>query len=121
RAASLVREQGIGFPILLGDADVIRSRMEELGVTADLQLVDPRRHPRLPDYVDEYFRLRQRRGITRREAAIHVLRAATFGAMMVCRGDADAFIAGLTQHYPEVIRPALETVGTRPGIRRVAG
>jgi malate dehydrogenase (oxaloacetate-decarboxylating)(NADP+) len=44
-----------------------------------------------------------------------------FGAMMVQTGDADAFVAGLTYHYPDVIRPALEAIGSAPGVSRVAG
>ena len=44
-----------------------------------------------------------------------------FGAMMVQAGDADAFVAGLTYHYPDVIRPALEVIGPAPGVARVAG
>ena len=44
-----------------------------------------------------------------------------FGPLMVEAGDADGVISGLTQHYPETIRPALEIVGTAPGVRRVSG
>ncbi len=44
-----------------------------------------------------------------------------FGTMMVERGDADGLISGLTQHYPETIRPALQIIDTRPGVRRVSG
>jgi malate dehydrogenase (oxaloacetate-decarboxylating)(NADP+) len=44
-----------------------------------------------------------------------------FGAMMVQAGDADAFVAGLTYHYPDVIRPALQVIGSAPDVSRVAG
>jgi malate dehydrogenase (oxaloacetate-decarboxylating)(NADP+) len=44
-----------------------------------------------------------------------------FGPLMVEAGDADGVISGLTQHYPETIRPALQIVGTAPGVRRVSG
>ncbi len=43
-----------------------------------------------------------------------------FGTMMVETGDADGLISGLTQSYPETIRPALQIIGTRPGVRRVS-
>jgi hypothetical protein len=36
-------------------------------------------------------------------------------------GDADALVAGVGQHYPETIRPALQMVQTREGVSRVAG
>ncbi len=41
--------------------------------------------------------------------------------MMVEMGDADGLISGLTQHYPDTIRPALEIIGTRDGVERVSG
>ncbi|HEV7784134.1 MAG TPA: phosphate acyltransferase, partial [Thermoanaerobaculia bacterium] len=44
-----------------------------------------------------------------------------FGTMMVEMGDADGLISGLTQSYPDTIRPALQIVGTRPGVHRVSG
>jgi len=36
-------------------------------------------------------------------------------------GDADGFIAGVSQHYPDTIRPALQIIRTRPGVERVSG
>jgi malate dehydrogenase (oxaloacetate-decarboxylating)(NADP+) len=44
-----------------------------------------------------------------------------FGPMMVKMGDADAYVAGLTYEYPEVIKPALQIHRTRPGVRLVTG
>jgi len=44
-----------------------------------------------------------------------------FGPMMVYMGDADAYVSGITHNYPEIIRPALQIVGTTPGIHKVAG
>src|SRR5690606_40400800 len=43
------------------------------------------------------------------------------GPLMVAMGDADAFVAGLTYHYPEVLRPALQVLRMRPGVTKVAG
>jgi malate dehydrogenase (oxaloacetate-decarboxylating)(NADP+) len=44
-----------------------------------------------------------------------------FGMMMVKNGDADGLISGLTQHYPDTVRPALQIIGTRDGVRRISG
>jgi malate dehydrogenase (oxaloacetate-decarboxylating)(NADP+) len=44
-----------------------------------------------------------------------------FGAMMVRLGDADALVAGVSQHYPETIRPALQVIGKNEDVSRVAG
>ena len=92
-----------------------------MGITAELQVVEPHASDALAKYVDEYYKLRQRRGVTLREAEVLVERPTYFGLMMVRMGDADAFVGGLTQHYPDVIRPALEIVGRKPGVSKVAG
>jgi malate dehydrogenase (oxaloacetate-decarboxylating)(NADP+) len=65
--------------------------------------------------------LRQRKGITRTEAAQTILNPVTFGAMMVRLGDADGLIGGLTTHYPDTIRPALQVIEVRKEVREVAG
>jgi malate dehydrogenase (oxaloacetate-decarboxylating)(NADP+) len=44
-----------------------------------------------------------------------------FGMMMLHSGEADGLVSGLTQHYPETIRPALEIIKPRPGTSTVAG
>ncbi len=44
-----------------------------------------------------------------------------FGSMMVRMGDADALVSGVTQNYPDTIRPALQVIGVREGIHKVSG
>lgn len=44
-----------------------------------------------------------------------------FGSMMVHMGEADALVAGVSQHFPDTIRPALQIVGTREGLKKVSG
>jgi malate dehydrogenase (oxaloacetate-decarboxylating)(NADP+) len=44
-----------------------------------------------------------------------------FGPLMLEAGDADGVISGMTQEYPDTIRPALQIVGTAPGVKRVSG
>jgi len=65
--------------------------------------------------------LRQRKGVTRLEARETMLNHNYFGAMMVRLGDADGFIAGVSQHYPETIRPALQVIRMREDVHRVSG
>ncbi|MDQ7859124.1 MAG: NADP-dependent malic enzyme [Armatimonadota bacterium] len=121
RAAVVVAKEGIGRPVLLGRADVVRQRLEEIRVTVPLEVIDPEQAPQRDAYAETLFHLRQRKGVTRREAAAQVARPTTFGVMMVHLGDADACVAGVTQHYPDVIRPALQIAGVAPGFRKVAG
>jgi len=122
RAAHIIVDEGIARPVLLGDEAAIRARAAELDVPLDgLSIVNPRRSPERTRYADEYYRLRQRKGATRVEADERIGSATVFGAMMVRLGDADALVAGVGQQYADTIRPALQVIGMRDDVSRVAG
>jgi malate dehydrogenase (oxaloacetate-decarboxylating)(NADP+) len=122
RASFRVLEEGIARPILLGRKAVIESRLRELDLgELRAEIIEPPRSPRLDTYVEEFFRLRQRKGVTRSEARELLLNNNYYGAMMVHVGDADGFLAGVAQHYPDTIRPALQVIGMRPDVHRVSG
>jgi malate dehydrogenase (oxaloacetate-decarboxylating)(NADP+) len=123
RAAQIVSDEQICRPILLGRPDVIRARAQEL--TLDLSHADiiwPEQSPRLEAYVEAYWNKRRRKGMTRYSAQKVMARERrSFGMMMVDTGDADGVVTGLTSSYPETIRPALQIIGLRSGVRRAAG
>jgi malate dehydrogenase (oxaloacetate-decarboxylating)(NADP+) len=122
RAAQILIDEGIATPVLIGSTARIREIAEGLNLRlAKAEIVDPDTFPRLEEYVKEVYRLRQRKGITLSEARNQLRNKNALAAMMVYMGDADGFIAGLNQHYPDTIRPALRLIGTRPGVHRVAG
>jgi malate dehydrogenase (oxaloacetate-decarboxylating)(NADP+) len=120
-AAARIQEEHIGLPVLLGREAMIQSVMKDLRVTVPIEIVDPETSERAGTYAAALYARRQRKGITLREAAALLGQPNYFGAMMVQEGDADAFVSGLTYHYPDVIRPALEVIGSAPGVSRVAG
>ena len=121
RAAERLVDEEIAKPILLGRPDVIRARMVEYGLEVDgVEIVDPAHSAKLEVYAEELYGLRNRRGVTRNEAE-HLLRNPNmFGSMMVNLGDADAMVAGISQHYPDTIRPALQVIRVKTDAR-VAG
>jgi malate dehydrogenase (oxaloacetate-decarboxylating)(NADP+) len=122
RACQILLDEKIAAPILLGDAAKIRAKTAELHLHLEgVQVVDPRNFPRIEEYVEEFYSLRQRKGVTRTEAEQLILNPVTFASMMLRLNDADALIGGLTTHYPDTIRPALQVIEVRPGLRKVAG
>jgi malate dehydrogenase (oxaloacetate-decarboxylating)(NADP+) len=120
-AAARIQQERIGVPVLLGREAIIRSTMDELRSTAPVEIIDPATSERVDAYAAALHERRQRKGITLREAYALLDQPNYFGAMMVQAGDADAFVAGLTYHYPDVIRPALQVIGSAPDVSRVAG
>ena len=120
-AAHLVAE-GIARPVLLGKTEEIEAAAKRLEVSLrGVELIHPRRHPKFDAYAEELYRLRHRKGLRRKDADLHMRDPNYFGAMMVHLGDADGLVSGVSQHYAETIRPALQIIGLRPGITRVCG
>jgi malate dehydrogenase (oxaloacetate-decarboxylating)(NADP+) len=121
RAAYQMAEEGIADPVLLGDRDTIHGAVDGLGLDFEPDIVDPDEGDHA-EYADRLYELRKRKGITRSEAESLVTRDPNYlGSTMVEAGDADAFLTGLTHHYPSALRPPLQVVGTAPDANYVAG
>jgi malate dehydrogenase (oxaloacetate-decarboxylating)(NADP+) len=122
RAARHIAEEQIAHPILLGRTEEIRQKAEELDIDLNgIEIIRPKEFPRLKEYTEELYRLRQRKGLTKRDAQKLARDYNYFGTLMVQLGDADGLVSGVSQHYPDVIRPALQIIGLRPGLSRVCG
>ncbi|MCF8240849.1 MAG: NADP-dependent malic enzyme [Melioribacteraceae bacterium] len=122
RAANIVYEDSIGHPVLLGNKEKIEETIKSLGYNLNnFEINDPLLSPKRDEYAANLYSSRQRKGLTMREANELVRQNNYFGSMMVHMGDADALIGGLTQHYPQTIKPALQCVGIREGLSIVSG
>jgi malate dehydrogenase (oxaloacetate-decarboxylating)(NADP+) len=122
RASQILLEEQIALPILLGRQEVIHARSEDCHVNLEGSLIlDPAHTPDFERYAQELYRLRQRKGVTLNEAREWMLNRNVFASMMVRTGDADALVGGLTQHYPDTIRPALQVISIREGLHKVSG
>jgi malate dehydrogenase (oxaloacetate-decarboxylating)(NADP+) len=122
RASHSILDERIATPILIGNVDSIVAKTKELGLDLrEAKIVDPATSPRRESYIQELYRLRQRRGVTLHEARTLIDDRNIFASMMVHMGDADALVAGVTQHFPDTIRPALQVVRMREGLHKVAG
>jgi malate dehydrogenase (oxaloacetate-decarboxylating)(NADP+) len=125
KAAQQVRDEGIAYPILLGETAKIQQLIKENNLDLGaIPIVDPR-SPEQEELVqrfgDLFFEKRKRKGVNLTEARKLMNVRNYFGAMMVETGEADALISGLTRSYPDTIRPALQIIGKEPGVKKVAG
>lgn len=125
KAAQIIFDEGIGYPILLGDETKIRTIAEANGIDIDdLPIFDPRsdaQEEKRNQYSEIFFAKRGRRGFNAYEAKKIMKDRNYYGCMMVECGDADAMISGLSKNYPDTIRPAIQTIGTEEGVRKIAG
>ncbi|WP_034259624.1 NADP-dependent malic enzyme [Altibacter lentus] len=123
KAAQIVHEEGIGYPILLGRKEIIHELMEQIDFEADVEIMDPKsdeQTEKLNEYAEKFWRLRRRSGITLYAAQKLMRERNYFGAMMVNEGDADTMISGYSRSYPSVVRPVLQTIGRFEGVSKVA-
>ena len=125
KAAQIVFDEGVGYPILLGDENKIKRIADEIGIELEgLPILDPRSEATEEKrnlYAEIFFQKRGRKGFNAYEAKKVMRDRNYFGCMMVECGDADCMISGLTKNYPDTIRPALQTIGTEEGVKKIAG
>ena len=122
RAAHQLAVEGLAHPVLLGDPERIRHRAAELQVSLPgVEIVDPQTDARARRYAERLYTLRHRKGLTPSEARALIANPNYFAAVMVEQGAAEGMISGLSFHYPEVLRPPLQVIGTAPGTRVAAG
>ncbi|MCB0645875.1 MAG: NADP-dependent malic enzyme [Saprospiraceae bacterium] len=128
KAAKQVVEEGIATPVLLGNAEVIHQMMIDNHLMMDnIEIIDPKlpvndyQRDKVEEYAELFFAKRQRRGYSKSEAHEKIKQRNYYGAMMVEMGEADAMVSGLSRNYPEMIRPALEVIGRKAGVKKVSG
>ncbi len=122
RAAHVAFREGIAKPVLLGNQLKVKTMIESLGYSAsEFEVIDPEASDKTSRLAQEYYSIRQRKGATLSEAIRLMNLPIYFGSMLLEMGDVDALISGLTTHYPKTIKPALQCVGVKKGLKVVSG
>lgn len=125
KAAQYVSDEGIAYPILLGNKIRIQALIDEHKIEINNAVIIDPRSEEMKDkriaFGELFYQKRHRRGFNFYEAKKIMRERNYFGSMMVETGEADALISGLTRNYPDTIRPALEVIGMRKGVSKVAG
>ena len=122
-ALQIIADEGICKPVLLGRKSEIEAMCKEgnldLLSCGDVEIIDPREH--VEKYAQRLYEMRQRKGVTLDTARSLVARSNYFGMMMLEAGEADAVVSGLKLNYPETLRPALQILGLRTGVKVATG
>ena len=123
QAVADLREFDLVDIILLGKEDEIRAKAAEIGVTLDdtVRIIDPAKSPDMDDYVVTLYELRKAKGMDLDKARALMADKTYFATMMVYKGVADGMVSGATTSTADTIRPALQFIKTKPGIKTVSG
>jgi malate dehydrogenase (oxaloacetate-decarboxylating)(NADP+) len=124
RAIQIIAEEGIARPILLGRREEIAAECERQDLDLlerGVEVINPRESSQFAGYVDQLYQLRQRKGVTMNTARTLMRKSNYFGTMMVKNDHADGLVSGLKLPFPETIRPALQILGIKPGVKVATG
>jgi malate dehydrogenase (oxaloacetate-decarboxylating)(NADP+) len=125
KAASIIYDDGIAYPILLGNEARIKNIAAANHIDIDdLPIIDVRSdemEAKREFFGSLLFQKRQRKGINKYESLKLMRTQNYFGAMMVETGEADSMLSGLTRNYADGIKPALQIIGVDEGVNKIAG
>ena len=124
KAAVQAKQEGICFPILLGNPDRLNRLANRLKLDlTGIKIIDMRadkeqgKRAKFAKHMSEKL---ERQGYTFEEAYDKMYERNYFGMSMVENGDADGFITGLYTKYSNTIKVAKEVIGIRPGYKTFA-
>ena len=121
QAAKIIKDEGLAKPVLIGKKDAVESTAKETNTDiTGIEIIDPENSPKSADYAKELFELRKAKGVTEEDAATLVKDVMYYGIMMVKTGDADGLVSGAVHTTGDMLRPALQIIKTKPGIKVVS-
>ena len=123
KAAQIVSEEGIGYPVLLGDKDIINELRNEIEFDDDVLIIDPKSDAEKNNrekYGTSFWNKRKRKGVTLLDSIDKMKQRNYYAGMMLSSGDVDALISGYSRSYPATFKPVIETIGKSKGISKVA-
>ena len=119
-AAVKIKEEGLAVPVLIGSVESVSSQAKQQGVDiTGIEIIDPITSPDKERYTNELYEIRKAKGVTMEDAAKLTSDPMYFGIMMVKLGDADGLVSGAVHTTGDMLRPALQIIKTKPGMKCV--
>lgn len=121
QAAKIIKDDGLAKPVLLGSKTAVEKTAKDTNTDiSGIEIIDPATSPKAENYAKELFELRKAKGVTEEDAAKLVQDVMYYGIMMVKTGDADGLVSGAVHTTGDMLRPALQLIKTKPGIKVVS-
>jgi len=121
RATEILLRRDVVDIILLGNKDEIEHKSASLGLDiSKAEIVCPCESPLMDTYVEEFYELRKKKGLSLEAAKDAMMHVTYFATMMVHMGYADGMVSGAIHTTGDTIRPALQIIKTKPGISTVS-
>ncbi len=120
-ATSKLAEKEILTPILIGDESEVLAKAKAFNVNIEkCKIINPLNYEKMNEMIDSFLEIRQ--GKTTKEEAVEMLKTESyFGTMLVSMNEADGLVSGAVNSTSDTVRPALQIIKTRPGIKKTSG
>ena len=119
-AIEKVLKEGTADIILIANDEIVAEKGAGFNIEG-AKIVDPDHFERMDEYIDTLVELRKKKGMTREEASKILHESYTyFAVMMVKMGDADGMVSGACHSTADTLRPSLQILKTKPGIKLVS-
>jgi phosphate acetyltransferase len=120
-AVGRLAEENILLPIVIGNKEAVANKAKELGVTLqNVEIIDPEQYEEMDALVASFIERRKGK-VSEEEARKILLDENYFGTMLVYVGKADGLVSGAAHSTADTVRPALQIIKTKPGIRKTSG
>ncbi len=120
-AAGRLAEENVLTPILIGNIEAIESKAKELGVSLEkAEIYDPSQFAMMDELVASFIERRKGK-VTEEDARKILLDENYFGTMLVYSNKADGLVSGAAHSTADTVRPALQIIKTKEGIRKTSG
>ncbi|MDR0696988.1 MAG: phosphate acetyltransferase [Christensenellaceae bacterium] len=120
-AAAIVSKEGIADIILLGDSTKILSKATDAKLDISrVKIINPAESTKLEDYANLLYQLRKDKGLSADQAQKLATNPLYFGCLMIKSKDADGMVAGSINATGDVLRPALQIIKGKKGIKTVS-
>ncbi len=119
KAAVKIVEQGIAKLTLLGNVEAVKAAAGDLDL-GGIDIIDPASSGKCAEYANVLYEVRKAKGMTPEAAAETVKDPMYYGIMMVKVGDADGLVSGAVHSTGDMLRPALQIIKAKPGMKTVS-
>ena len=114
------KNEGLAKLIVLASPEMVKEYAKDLDIDG-ITVIDPATSDKTEGYIDLLVELRKAKGMTREDAEKLVLNDFTyFGTLMIKNGDADGLVSGACHSTANTLRPALQIIKTKPGVKLVS-
>lgn len=121
RATSRLAEENLLTPILVGNIEQVQAKAAELGVSLDsAEIYDPANYAGMDELVAAFVDRRKGKA-TEEDARKILLDGNYFGTMLVYLNKADGLVSGAAHSTADTVRPALQIIKTKAGVKKTSG